>query len=58
MLVIAIGSSISFLKFQDLKHAQEDIQAKAVGEQIKQIGSAVNGYINIHYDKLSNVNSI
>lgn len=33
--------------------AKDDIQAKAVGEQIKQIGNAVNSYIAVHSDKLS-----
>lgn len=51
--MLTIASSVPFMKYQELKHTQEDLQAKAVGEQIKQIGSAVNGYINIHYDKLS-----
>lgn len=31
--------------------------ANAVGQQMKQIGEAVNGYINIRYDKLSTLTS-
>lgn len=57
MLVLGIASAVSFMKFQDLKHEQEDIQAKSVGEQIKQVGEAVNGYISIHYDKLSTLSN-
>lgn len=53
MMVLAVASAISFMKFQELKQNQEGIQASAVGQQIKQIGEAVNGYINIRYDKLS-----
>ncbi|HIE9827257.1 TPA: shufflon system plasmid conjugative transfer pilus tip adhesin PilV [Klebsiella variicola subsp. variicola] len=53
ILVLGIASAVSFMKFQDLKHEQEDIQSKAVGQQIKQLGEAVNGYINIRYDRLS-----
>jgi predicted acyltransferase (DUF342 family) len=53
MMVLGIGMLMSFLRFQDLKHENENQKAKAVGEQIKKIGDAVNGYINIHYDKLS-----
>lgn len=53
ILVLGIASAVSFMKFQDLKHEQENIQAKAVGEQIKQVGEAVNSYISIRYDKLS-----
>lgn len=58
ILVLGIASAVSFVKFQDLKHEQEYIQAKAVGGQIKQLGDAVNGYINIHYDKLSTLTSV
>lgn len=57
ILVLGIASSVSFMKFQDLKQDQESIQARAVGEQIKQIGEAVNGYINIRYDKLSTLSA-
>lgn len=53
ILVLAIATSVAFMKFQDLKKEQESIQAKIVGEQIKQIGDAVNGYINIRYNALS-----
>ncbi|WP_075208442.1 type II secretion system protein [Klebsiella michiganensis] len=52
ILVLGIASAVSFMKFQDLKQEQESVQARAAGEQIKQIGEAVNGYINIRYDKL------
>ena len=31
--------------------------ASAVGQQMKQIGEAVNGYINIRYDKLSTLSN-
>lgn len=51
ILVLGIASAVSFMKFQDLKQQQENIQADAVGQQIKQVGDAVNGYINIRYDK-------
>lgn len=57
ILVLGIASAVSFMKFQDLKQEQESVQAGAVGEQIKQIGEAVNGYINIRYDKLSTLTS-
>jgi hypothetical protein len=33
------------------------IMASAVGQQMKQIGEAVNGYINIRYDKLSTLSN-
>lgn len=58
ILVLGIASAVSFMKFEDLKQEQENVQAKAVGQQIKQIGDAVNGYINIRYDKLSTLTSV
>lgn len=53
ILVLGIASAVSFMKFQELKQQQENVQAKIAGEQLKQIGEAVNGYISIRYDKLS-----
>ncbi|GKW20727.1 hypothetical protein PEC302107_24560 [Pectobacterium araliae] len=53
ILVLGVASAVSFMKFQDLKQEQENTQAKIAGEQLKQIGEAVNGYISIRYDKLS-----
>ena len=57
ILVISVGLSISFLSFQQMVKSQEDIQARAVGEQIKQIGNSVNSYIAVHYDKLSSLSN-
>ncbi len=48
---------MAFMRFQDMKTEQENVMAKAVGQQMKQIGEAVNGYINIRYDKLSTLTS-
>ena len=53
ILVLGIGSSITFLSFQQMLRKQEDTLAKTVGEQIKQLGNSVNSYIAVHYDKLS-----
>lgn len=53
ILVLSVGSAMALLKFQDMKNSQEDFTAKTAGEQIRQIGEAVNGYINLRYDKLS-----
>ncbi|MCL6381502.1 MULTISPECIES: shufflon system plasmid conjugative transfer pilus tip adhesin PilV [Pectobacterium] len=57
ILVLGVGTAVTFIKFQDMKKEQENIVAKAVGEQIKQMGDAVNSYINIRYDKLSTLSS-
>lgn len=57
ILVLGVGSMMAFMRFQDMKTEQENVMAKAVGQQMKQIGEAVNGYINIRYDKLSTLTS-
>ncbi|WP_250667767.1 shufflon system plasmid conjugative transfer pilus tip adhesin PilV [Escherichia coli] len=56
-LVLGVGTMVAFMRFQDMKTEQENVMAKAVGQQMKQIGEAVNGYINIRYDKLSTLTS-
>ncbi|HAV8369813.1 TPA: shufflon system plasmid conjugative transfer pilus tip adhesin PilV [Escherichia coli] len=56
-LVLGVGTIVAFMKFQDMKNEQESILASAVGQQMKQIGEAVNGYINIRYDKLSTLSN-
>ena len=53
ILVLGVGAMISFIKFQDMRIEQEQVLANAVGQQIKQVGEAVNGYINIRYDKIA-----
>ncbi len=53
VLVLGVGTMVAFMKFQDMRNEQEKILASAVGQQIKQVGEAVNSYINIRYDKLS-----
>lgn len=53
VLVLGVGASITFMKFQDMVNDQEYTQAKLAGEQIKQLGEAVNKYISIRYDKIS-----
>lgn len=53
VLVLGVGASLTFIKFQDMIQDQNDLLAKGAGEQIRQLGDAVNGYINIRYDKLS-----
>lgn len=57
ILVLGIGSMMAFMRFQDMRNDQEMVITKAVGQQMKQIGEAVNGYINIRYDKLSTLTS-
>ncbi|MGU3728218.1 shufflon system plasmid conjugative transfer pilus tip adhesin PilV [Klebsiella michiganensis] len=57
VLVLGVGSMMAFMRFQDMKNEQETMTANAVGQQMKQIGEAVNGYINIRYDKLSTLTS-
>ena len=51
-LVLGVGTMIAFMKFQDMRNEQEAIVARSVGQQMKQMGEAVNKYISIRYDKL------
>lgn len=53
VLVLGVSSALSLVKFEDMTHDAENLKASAAGQQIKQIGDAVDGYINIRYDKLS-----
>ncbi len=53
ILVLGIGTMVTFMKFQDMRNEQENLLASTTGQQIKQMGEAVNGYINIRYDKLA-----
>lgn len=53
VLVLGVGSMMAFMRFQDMKNEQETVMAKAVGQQMKQMGEATNRYISIRYDKLS-----
>lgn len=57
ILVLGVGSMVSFMKFQDMKNEQESVLATAVGQQMKQMGEAVNRYISIRYDKLSTLSN-
>ena len=57
VLVLGVGAAMGFIKFQDMKIEQENVLAAAVGQQMKQVGEAVNGYINIRYDKLSTLSN-
>lgn len=57
VLVLGVGATMGLIKFQDMKSEQENILASAVGQQMKQMGEAVNGYINIRYDKLSTLSN-
>lgn len=53
ILVLGVGTMMAFMRFQDMKNEQETVMAKAVGQQMKQMGEATNRYISIRYDKLS-----
>lgn len=53
MLVLAVATIISYMKFQEINQEQESLLAKINGEHIKKVGDAVNSYIEIRYDKLS-----
>ena len=56
-LVLGVGTMVAFMKFQDMKNEQESVLASAVGQQMKQMGEAVNSYISIRYDKLATLSN-
>jgi len=53
ILTLSVIASISFMAFQSLNKQYEDNMASASGQQIKDVGMAVNNYIVNHYDVLS-----
>lgn len=53
ILVLSVGTAITYIKFQDMRNEQNFMKASAAGEQIQKIGYAVNNYISLRYDKLS-----
>lgn len=57
ILVLSISSAITFMSFNKFLKDQEMHQANNAGEQLKQIGSAVNSYISIKYDKLATMSN-
>lgn len=56
-LVLGVGTMVAFMKFQDMRNEQEAIVARSVGQQMKQMGEAVNKYISIRYDKLATLSN-
>lgn len=48
---------MSFTAFQSMSHKQEQLKADIVGQQIKNVGEAVNIYIANHYDALSTLSN-
>lgn len=57
ILVIGVGLAMSFTAFQSMSHKQEQLKASIVGQQIKNVGEAVNVYIANHYDALSTLSN-
>lgn len=53
ILTLAVISAISFMAFSQMLKNYETNQAQSAGNQIKDIGMAVNNYIVNHYDVLS-----
>jgi len=53
ILTLAVMAIISFVAFQSLNKNYEDNMAASSGQQIKDVGMAVNNYIVNHYDVLS-----
>ena len=57
ILVISVGVSMSFMALQSMLREQENKQAIAAGQHIKNIGQAVNNYIVNHFDVLASLSN-
>lgn len=55
ILVLSISSAITFMSFNKFLRDHEINQANNAGEQLKQVGNAVNSYVSVKYDKLSSL---
>ena len=56
-LVLGVSTLIGFLAFSQFLKEQDYLKARYSGDQIKQIGEAVNAYISNHYDTLSTLSN-
>ncbi|MEI7348110.1 hypothetical protein [Dickeya chrysanthemi] len=57
ILIISFGPCIVSMSYQKMKTEQEAEIAKSVAQQTKEIGEAVDKYVNTRYEKLSTLTS-
>lgn len=53
MLVLSVGAMITLLTFQGMKRENEAVQARAVGDEMRIVGTAVNNYISARYTQIT-----
>jgi prepilin-type N-terminal cleavage/methylation domain-containing protein len=57
ILVLSVGSMIMMLSFQGMKRGTENDQARIVGQQMQEVGRAVDTYIASRYTPISQLQS-
>lgn len=57
MLILMIISIFSTIKLTNIKAENENIKSENTAIQMKNIANATNSYINLHYNKLSNLSN-
>lgn len=55
LLAVTIAISLGSLQLSQMKRETENIQARAVGEQLKMVGTALNSYVALHYNQIVNM---
>lgn len=58
LLAVTIAISLGSMHLGQIKRETESIQAKAVGEQLKMVGSALNSYVTLHYNQITAMTSV
>ena len=58
LLAVTIAISLGSMQLGKIKRETESIQAKAVGEQLKMVGGALNDYIALQYNNLVDMTTV
>lgn len=57
MLVLVIMATFTMLKMNDIKQEMLNIKSENTAQQIKQVASATNAFINLNYEKITSLNN-
>ena len=55
LLAVSIAIALGSLQLGQIRRDTENIQARAVGEQLKMVGNALNSYITLQYGNITNL---
>lgn len=58
LLAVSIAIALGSMQLGKIKRETESIQAKAVGEQLRMVGGALNDYVALHYNNLVDLTSV